>query len=101
MDTSTQQAQSPSVYHGISHISEGSCDLSHVWIDIFLCAMVKSPYIENDHPTFSKKSKEYINTYYWLDDHSLPQGNNRSLDQRVDLASGVVVDLQTYRPVDL
>ena len=53
----------------------------------------KVPTIENDHPTFAKKSllKKniyiYINRYDWVDDHSLSQGNIRRLDQRVDLAS--------------
>ena len=31
--------------------------------------------------------KEYINPYYWVDEHALPQGNNGSLDPSTSLLS--------------
>ena len=45
------------------------------------CAMVKSRYIGDGHPTFNRNPYNgYINPYYWVDDHSLLYGNNGSLD---------------------
>ena len=45
------------------------------------CAMVKSRYIGDGHPTFSRNPYNgYINPYYWVDDHPLLYGNNGSLD---------------------
>ncbi len=45
------------------------------------CAMVKSRYIGDGHPTFNRNPfNGYINPYYWVDDHPLLYGNNGSLD---------------------
>ena len=45
-----------------------------------ICAMVKSHYIGDGHPTFNRNPYNgYINPYYWVDDHLL-YGNNGSLD---------------------
>ena len=47
----------------------------------FMCAMVKSRYIWDGHPTFNRNPYNgYINPYYWVDDHPLLYGNNGSLD---------------------
>ena len=46
-----------------------------------ICAMVKSRYIGDGHPTFNRNPYNgYINPYYWVDDHPLLDGNNGSLD---------------------
>ena len=46
-----------------------------------MCAMVKSRYIGDGHPTFNRNPYNgYINPYYWVDDHPLLYGNNGSLD---------------------
>ena len=46
-----------------------------------ICAMVKSRYIGDGHPTFNRNPYNgYINPYYWVDDHPLIYGNNGSLD---------------------
>ena len=46
-----------------------------------ICAMVKSRYIGDGHPTFNRNPYNgYINPYYWVDDHPLLYGDNRSLD---------------------
>ena len=48
---------------------------------ILICAMVKSRYIGDGHPTFNRNPYNgYINPYYWVDDHPLLYGNNGSLD---------------------
>ena len=40
-----------------------------------MCAMVKSRYIGDGHPTFNRNPyKGYINPYYWVDDHPLVYG---------------------------
>ena len=45
------------------------------------CAMVKSRYIGDGHPTFNRNPYNgYINPYYWVDDHPLLYGSNGSLD---------------------
>ena len=45
------------------------------------CAMVKSRYIGDGHPTFNRNPYNgYIIPYYWVDDHPLLYGNNGSLD---------------------
>ena len=45
------------------------------------CAMVKSRYIWDGHPTFNRNPYNwYIKPYYWVDDHPLLYGNNGSLD---------------------
>ena len=45
------------------------------------CAMVKSRYIGDGHPTFNRNPYNgYMNPYYWVDDHPLLYGNNGSLD---------------------
>ncbi len=49
--------------------------------EIMTCAMVKSRYIWDGHPTFNRNPYNgYINPYYWVDDHPLLYGNNGSLD---------------------
>ena len=46
-----------------------------------ICAMVKSRYIGDGHPTFNRNPYNgYINPYSWVDDHPLLYGNNGSLD---------------------
>ncbi len=46
-----------------------------------ICAMVKSRYSGDGHPTFnSNPYNGYINPYYWVDDHPLLYGNNGRLD---------------------
>ena len=41
----------------------------------FICAMVKSRYIGDGHPTFNRNPYNgYINPYYWVDDHPLLYG---------------------------
>ena len=46
-----------------------------------MCAMVKSRYIGDGHPTFNRNPYNgYINPYYWVDDHPLLYGNHGSLD---------------------
>ena len=46
-----------------------------------ICAMVKSRYIGDGHPTFNRNPYNwYIKPYYWVDDHPLLYGNNGSLD---------------------
>ena len=46
-----------------------------------ICAMIKSRYIGDGHPTFNRNPYNgYINPYYWVDDHPLLYGNNGSLD---------------------
>ena len=45
------------------------------------CAMVKSHYIGDGHPTFNRNPYNgYINPYYWVDEDPLLYGNNGSLD---------------------
>ena len=49
--------------------------------NIYICAMVKSRYIGDGHPTFNRNPYNgYINSYYWVDDRPLLYGNNGSLD---------------------
>ncbi len=46
---------------------------------IIICAMVKSRYIGDGHPTFNRNPYNgYINPYYWVDDYPLLYGNNRT-----------------------
>ena len=46
-----------------------------------ICAMVKSRYIRDGHPTFNRNPYNgCITPYYWVDDHPLLYGNNGSLD---------------------
>ena len=46
-----------------------------------ICAMVKSRYIGDGHPTFNRNPYNgYINPYYWVDDHPLLYGNIGSFD---------------------
>ena len=46
-----------------------------------ICAMVKSRFIGDGHPTFNRNPYNgYINPYYWVDDHPLLYGNNGTLD---------------------
>ena len=50
-------------------------------LSMLICAMVKSRYIGDGHPTFNRNPYNgYINPYYWVDDHPLLYGNNGSLD---------------------
>ena len=46
------------------------------------CAMVKSRYIGDGHPTFNRNPYNgYINPYYWVDDHPLLYGNVMGVDR--------------------
>ena len=91
MDTPTQQGIVRRYVTAISHILDLGISLT---FGVVLCAMVKSPY-NREWPSHlcqeilikKKNIYIYINRYDWVDDHSLSQGNIRSLDQRVDLAS--------------
>ena len=50
-------------------------------VGTYKCAMVKSRYIGDGHPTFNRNPYDgYINPYCWVDDHPLLYGNNGSLD---------------------
>ena len=53
-----------------------------ILLDNVTCAMVKSRYIGDGHPTFNRNpyNNWYIKPYYWVDDHPLLYGNNGSLD---------------------
>ena len=54
--------------------------------------MVKSRYIGDGHPTFSRNPYNgYINPYYWVDGHPLLCGNNGSLDPGTN-GQGVISD---------
>ncbi len=47
----------------------------------YICAMVKSRYIGDGHPTFNRNPYNWhIKPYCWVDDHPLLYGNNGSLD---------------------
>ena len=60
------------------------------------CAMVKSRYIGDGHPTFNRNPYNgYIKPYYWIDDHPLLYGNNGSLDPGTDL----LVQVATWRVI--
>ena len=60
---------------GFPHVFNGSI------LDVSICAMVKSRYIGDGHPSFHRNPYNgYINPYYWVDDHPLLYGNNGSLD---------------------
>ena len=60
-------------------ISQLACRFDEFDDDI--CAMVKSRYIGDGHPTFNRNPHNwYIKPYYWVDDHPLLNGNNGSLD---------------------
>ena len=66
--------------------SSWRCDMS--CRRLFICAMVKSRYIGDGHPTFNRNPYNgYINPYYWVDDHPLLCGNNGSLDPGTYLIS--------------
>ena len=64
-------------------------DLLPIWLlggtYSFICAMVKSRYIGDAHPTFNRNPYNgyYINPHYWVDDHPLLYGNNGSLDDEL------------------
>ena len=63
----------------------------------FICAMVKSRYSGDGHPTFNRNPYNgHINPYYWVDDHPLLYGNNGSLDPGTYTVSipyaGIVLD---------
>ena len=50
-------------------------------LEQIICAMVKSRYIGDGHPTFNRNPYNgCINPYYWVDDHPLLYGNNGSFD---------------------
>ena len=77
--------------HASMNYGQGRCLLilgsgSSVWglydmVIKHICAMVKSRYIGDGHPTFNRNPYNgYINPYYWVDDHPLLYGNNGSLD---------------------
>ena len=51
------------------------------WVRSYICAMVKSRYIGDGHPTFNRNPYNwYLKPHYWIDDHPLLYGNNGSLD---------------------
>ena len=53
-----------------------------------ICAMVKSRYIGDGHPTFNRNPYNgYINPYYWVDDHPLLYGTIGSLDPSTYVAN--------------
>ena len=55
-----------------------------IWLRDITCAMVKSRYIGDGHPTFNRNPYNwYIKPYYWVDDHPLLYGNNGSLDSEL------------------
>ena len=61
------------------HIHTQRIDLESKFI--LICAMVKSRYMGDGHPTSNRNPYNgYINPYYWVDDHPLSYGNNGSLD---------------------
>ena len=58
--------------------------------------MVKSRYIGDGHPTFSRNPYNgYINPYYWVDDHPLLYGDNGSLDP----STGKLVTLRKKKEI--
>ena len=61
-----------------------------------ICAMVKSRYIGDGHPTLNRNPYNgYINLYYWVDDHPLLYGTIGSLDPSTyDLRSNTVREQQ-------
>ena len=60
------------------------------------CAMVKSGYIGDGHPTFNRNPYNgYINPY-WVDDHPLLYGNNGSLDPGTDGISNLSYWFQRF-----
>ena len=73
----------PNAWHhaGLLEFHPSETELAHIHINI--CAMVKSRYIGDGHPTFNRNPyiyNGYINPYFFVDDHPLPQENNGSLD---------------------
>ena len=47
----------------------------------YVCHGQGCRYIGYGHPTFNRNPyNEYINPYYWVDDHPLLYGNNGGLD---------------------
>ena len=55
-----------------------------LWGKYPICAIVKSRYIGDGHPTFNRNPYNgYIKPYYWVDDHPLLYGNNGSLDPSI------------------
>ena len=44
-------------------------NVNRVWFMLLKCAMVKSRYIGDGHPTFNRNPYNgYINPYYWVDE---------------------------------
>ena len=64
----------------------------HAFLLEHMCAMVKSRYIGDGHPTFNRNPYNwYIKPYCWVDDHPLLYGNNGSLDP----SSRILADSET------
>ena len=54
---------------GIFQLSYASLPGGIVFMENFICAMVKSRYIGDGHPTFNRNPYNgYINPYYWVDE---------------------------------
>ena len=71
------------ISEGVNYILNvhSSPDPTNPFENSHICAMVKSRYIGDGHPTFNRNPYNgYINPYYWVDDHPLIYGNNGSLD---------------------
>ncbi len=64
-----------------------------------MCAMVKSRYIGDGHPTFNRSPYNgYINPYNWVDDHPLLYGNNGSLDPGTCVYTTVTPEIRKNLP---
>ena len=62
----------------ICQVARATINRTHT---VHICAIVKSRYIGDGHPTFNRNHYNgYINPYYWVDDHPLLYGNDWSLD---------------------
>ena len=74
------------------YTEKGACSkFQTIILMIYICAMVKSRYIGDGHPTFNRNPYTgYINPYFWVDDHSLLYGNNGSLDPGTYLLCGML-----------
>ena len=70
----------------------------------FMCAMVKVVALAigdgRPGPTFNDRNpyiyNVYINPYYWVDDHPLLYGNNRSLDPGTSDGKVVVLMFMSF-----
>ena len=73
-----------SIHHSLGFkdgTPSGRCWYIFNLLKITTCAMVKSRYIGDGHPTFNRNPYNgCLNPYHWVDDHPLLYGNNGSLD---------------------